>query len=60
MEIWFGVANGQILSIFTELTAHNISVFSFQDKNLSKPEWIFTKLDICIDNEVTGDVVWES
>ena len=33
----------------TELSARNTSVFYFQDNNLSKPQWIFTKFDVCID-----------
>ena len=48
VKICFGTANGQILSIF-ELSAHDTSVVSFQDKNLCKFQWIFTKLDVCID-----------
>ena len=41
VEICFGIANGQISSIF--------DIISFQDNNLSKSQWIFTKLDVCID-----------
>ena len=33
----------------TELSACNTSVFYFQDDNLSKSQWIFTKFDMCID-----------
>ena len=36
MEIWFGIANGQILSIFDELSARDMPIFSFPDYNLSK------------------------
>ena len=32
-----------------ELSARNISLFSFQDNNLSKSQWIFSKFDVCID-----------
>ena len=32
------------------LSAHNTSVFYFQDNNLSKSQWIFTKFDMCIYN----------
>ena len=35
--------------LFTELSAHNTSVFSFPDDNLSEDQWIFTKLAMCID-----------
>ena len=35
---------------FWQLSARDTSVFSFQDNNLSKSQWIFTKLDMCIDN----------
>ena len=48
VEIWFGIANGQILSIF-DLSAQVTSIFSLPDDNLSKCQWIFTKLCICID-----------
>ena len=33
----------------TELSAHNMSIFSFLDNNLSKNQWICTKLGVCID-----------
>ena len=46
VEIWFGNANGQIL---TELSARDTPIFSFPDDNLSKHQWIFTKLGTCID-----------
>ena len=41
VEVWFRIANGQILSIFDyqfliELSAHNMSVFSLPDDHLSK------------------------
>ena len=45
MEIWFGIANRQILSVWTELSASNTSIFRFLDNNLSKYQWIFTKLE---------------
>ena len=32
----------------TELSARNTSIFSFPDDNLSKCQWIFTKLGLCI------------
>ena len=33
---------------WTELSARNTSVFYFQNNNLSKSQWIFTKFDICV------------
>ena len=48
MEICFGISNGQISSIFDRVISHNTSVFYFQDNNLSKSQWIFTKFDMCI------------
>ena len=48
VEIWFGIVNGQILSILTELSACDRSAFSFPDDNFSKYQWIVTKLGICI------------
>ena len=49
VEIWFEIANGQISSsFFFGLSARDTSVFSFPDDNLSKHQWIFTKL-VCID-----------
>ena len=50
VEIWFWIANGQISSFLTELSASNTSIFSFQDINLSKSQWIFTRLYMCIDS----------
>ena len=47
VEICFGIANGQISSIFDRVIC-NTSVFYFQDNNLSKSQWIFTKFDMCI------------
>ena len=43
VEIWFGIANGQISSILTELSARDTSFFSFPDDDLSKYQWSFTK-----------------
>ena len=37
-----------ILSIFFT-SVRNTSVFYFQDNNLSKSQWIFTRFDVCID-----------
>ena len=47
MEIWFEIANGQILSNI-ELSARNTPTFSFPDNNLSKCQGILTKLGTCI------------
>ena len=52
VEILFGIADGQISSIFDRfscLSAPDTSVCSFQDDNFSKYQWIFTKLGMCID-----------
>ena len=46
VDICFGIANGRISSILTELSARNTSVFYFQDNKLSQSQWIFTKF-IC-------------
>ena len=35
METWFGIADGQIPSIFDELFACDMSVFSFLEDNFS-------------------------
>ena len=35
-EIWFGTANGQILSNFKQFSARDTPIFSFPDNNLSK------------------------
>ena len=47
VKIWFGIANGQISSNLTELSARDI--FSFPDYNLNKSQGILTKLATCID-----------
>ena len=40
---------GKFRQILTELSARDTPIFSFPDDNLSKHQWIFTKLDTCID-----------
>ena len=40
---------GKFRQFFTELSAQDTPIFSFSDDNLSKFQWIFTKLDVCID-----------
>ena len=49
VDICFRIADGRISSFFDMLSAHNTSVFYFQDNNLSNSPWIFTKFDVCID-----------
>ena len=49
VEIWFGIANGKFRQFLTELSARDTPIFSFPDDNLSKHQWIFTKLRVCID-----------
>ena len=39
----------EFCSFLTELFSRNTSVFYFQDNNLSKYHWIFTKFDMFID-----------
>ena len=50
VEIWFGIANGQIfVSLWWKLSAQDMPIFSFLDDNLSKCQGILTKLSTCID-----------
>ena len=51
MEIWLGIVNGQISSIFG-LSARDTSEFHLRLIN-SKYQWIFTKLHVCIGIVVT-------
>ena len=46
VEVWFGIANRQIL---WELSAWDMPIFSFPDNNLIKCNGILTKLGTCID-----------
>ena len=46
VEIYLVIANVQISSIFD--TAHHTSLVLLPDNNLSKNQWISTKLDMCI------------
>ena len=39
---------GKFHQFLTELSALNMSVFSFPDDNFSKCQWIFIKLGVCI------------
>ena len=46
----FGLLQDKFCCVsFGQLSARDVSVFLSQDNNLSKSQWIFTKLDICID-----------
>ena len=49
MGIWFGIAYGQILSIFDRVICPQHHDFSFPDNNVSKYQWIFIELGMCID-----------
>ena len=40
---------GKFRQFLTELSARDMPIFSFPDDNLSKHQWIFTKLVVCID-----------
>ena len=40
---------GKFHQLLTELSARDTPIFSFPDDNLSKHQWIFTKLGMCID-----------
>ena len=43
-----GLLMGKFHLFLKELFARSTSVFYFQDNNLSKSQWIFTKFDMCI------------
>ena len=49
VEIWFGIANGQILSNFDGCLPETLPDFHFLDDNLSKCQGILTKPGTCID-----------
>ena len=40
---------GKFRQILMELSARDMPKFSYPDDNLSKLQWIFTKLGMCID-----------
>ena len=44
-----GLLMGKFHQILTALSARDMPIFSFPDDNLSKRQWIFTKLGMCID-----------
>ena len=52
VHCFYGELVGKFRQFLTELSARNTSIFSFQDNNLSKSQWIFTQLDMCIDVEI--------
>ena len=43
------IANGRISSMFDRVICQDTSRFLLLDDNLSKYQWIFTKLAMCID-----------
>ena len=43
------VLMGRFCTVLTELSVRDTSIVSFPDNNLSKSQWIFTKLNMCID-----------
>ena len=52
LKLWrsgLGLLMGEFRQILTELSARDTPIFSFPDDNLSKHQWIFTKLGMCID-----------
>ena len=50
VEIWFGIAiMGKLCQFLTKLFARDMPMFSFLDNNLSKYQWIFTKLGMFFD-----------
>ena len=51
VEIWFGIANGQILSNFDGVICPRRPYFCFQDDNLNKCQGILTKFGTCIDRK---------
>ena len=44
-----GVLKGKLSQFLTALSPCEMSIFSFPSDNFSKFQWIFTKLDMCID-----------
>ena len=45
-----GLLKGNFRQFSTELSVHHTFIFSFPDKNVSKTQWIFTKLGVRIDD----------
>ena len=48
VEVWLGLPMGKIRQFLIDLFARHRAEFSFQDYNLSKYQWIFTKPAMCI------------
>ena len=55
MEVWFGIANGQILSDFDSYLPKTCPYFRFWTITWCKCQGILTKLGTCID--ITGKEV---
>ena len=49
VEIWFGIVNGQISSIFNNYLPTTDLYFHFRMITLLKFQWIFIQLGMCID-----------
>ena len=49
VEIWFGIANGQVSPNFDRVICPRYADIFVPDDNLSKCEGILTKLSTCID-----------
>ena len=47
----------KVRQFLTELSARDISVFSFQDNKLSKFQWIFAKLDFFFSRKIFKDFI---
>ena len=54
VEIWFRIANGQILSVFDKSYLPTMSVFSFPDDNCSKYQSIFTKRSGIVHGQISS------
>ena len=44
-----GLVVGKLHQFLTDLSARDMSIFSFLDNNFIKCQWIFTRLGMCID-----------
>ena len=52
MEIWYGIANGKILSNFNRVIYPRHTPIFISDDNLSKCQGVLTKLGTCFDMKV--------